>query len=196
MSGGDVSNLVSGFFAKSGKGITVQYYPLEIKFMLNKGDLDEVYVGQSVNVESETGKTLKGEVSFIAAVATASSGIDISSLMGGTGGSGGGIEAVVSVDKPDSGIIIGLDTDISIDVEEKQNAVTVPVESIQYDDSHAYVYVYNEQEGTISKKTVETGIFDGTYYEILSGVKSGEVIVRTPVATMADGDKVIAHNVD
>ena len=196
MSGGDVSNLVSGFFSKSGKGITVQYYPLEIKFMLNKGDLDEVYVGQSVNVESETGETLKGEVSFIAAVATASSGIDISSLMGGTGGSSGGIEAVVSVEKPDSGIIIGLDADISIDVEEKQNCITVPVESIQYDDSHAYVYVYNKDEGTISQKTVETGIFDGTYYEILSGIEAGEVIVRTPVATMADGDKVIAHNVD
>lgn len=196
MSGDDVSSLVSGFFSQGGKGITVQYYPLEIKFMLNKGDLDEVSVGQVVDVKSETGKTIKGEVTFIAAVATASSGIDINSLMGGTGGSGGGIEAIVSVEKPDNGIIIGLDADISIDTEEKRGCITVPVESIQYDDSHAYVFVYDASEGTISRKTVETGIFDGTYYEILSGIKAGEIIVRTPVATMKDGDKVIAHNVD
>lgn len=196
MSGGDASKLVSGFFSQGGEGITVQYYPLEIKFMLNKGDLDQVSVGQVVDVKSETGETIKGEVTFIAAVATSSSAIDINSLMGGSGGASGGIEAIVSVDKPDSGIIIGLDADISIDVEEKQKCITVPVESIQYDDSHAYVYVYDANEGTISRKTVETGIFDGTYYEILSGIKAGEVIVRTPIATMADGDKVIAHNVD
>ncbi len=196
MSGGDVTSLISGFFSKSDAGITVQYYPLEIKFMLNKGDLDQVSVGQIVDVKSETGKTIKGEVSFIAAVATAASSFDINSLMGGSGGASGGIEAIVSVDKPDSGIIIGLDADISIDVEEKKGCITVPVESIQYDDSHAYVYVYDAQEGIINKKTVETGIFDGTYYEVLSGIKAGEVIVRTPVATMADGDKVIAHNVD
>lgn len=196
MSGGDVSSLISGFFSQSTEGITVQYYPLEIRFMLNKGDLDDVHVGQSVNVKSETGETVKGEVTFIAAVATASSSLDISSLMGGSAGASGGIEAIVSVEKPDSGIIIGLDADISIDVEEKQKCITVPVESIQYDDNHAYVYVYNAQEGTISRKTVETGIFDGTYYEILSGIKAGETIIRTPVATMADGDKVIAHNVD
>ncbi|MCQ2470514.1 MAG: biotin/lipoyl-binding protein [Clostridia bacterium] len=196
MSGGDVSSLVSGFFSQGGEGITVQYYPLEIKFMLNKGDLGNVHVGQAVDVMSETGETLRGEVTFIAAVATSGSSFDISSLMGGTGGASGGIEAIVSVDKPDSGIIIGMDADISIDVEEKKGCITVPVESIQYDDSHAYVYTYNAQEGTISRKTVETGIFDGTYYEIVSGVKAGEIIVRTPVATMADGDKVIAHNVD
>lgn len=196
MSGGDVSELISGFFSQSGKGITIQYYPLEINIMLNKNEIDQVYVGQAVNVKSETGETLKGEVTFISAVATASTGIDISSLMGGTGGSSGGIQATISVEKPDGGIIIGFDADISIDVEEKQNCITVPVESIQYDDSHAYVYVYNADEGTISQRVVETGIFDGTYYEIVSGVKAGEVIVRTPVATTADGDKVIAHNVD
>lgn len=196
VSGGDVSKIISGFFSQGSEGITVQYYPLEVKIMLNKGDIGQVYVGQYVKVKSETGKDLMGEVSYISAVATASSGLDISSLVGGTGSSSGGIEAIVSVEKPDNGIIIGLDADISIDVEEKKNCITVPVESIQYDDSHAFVYVYDEKEETISQRTVETGIFDGTYYEIVKGIKKGEIIVRTPVATMADGDKVIAHNVD
>ena len=195
-SGGDVASLVSGLFAADVTGMKVQYYPLEVKFVLNKGDLEKVHLGQKVNVQSGTGATLPGEVTYIAAVATSNAGLDISSLLNPSGGAGGGIEATVSVKQPDSGMIIGLDTDISIDVEEKQNCLTVPVESIQYDDSTAYVFVYDANEGTILRKDVSTGIFDGTYYEITDGISKGDIIIRTPTAQMAEGDKVIAHNVD
>ena len=195
-SGGDVSSLVSGFFATDKVGIRVQYYPLEISFMINKGDMKDISVGKKVSVESETGATLKGEVTFVAAVASTSSGMDINSLLGGAGGSTGGIETVVTVSEPDSGLVIGLDADVSIETEVKTDCVTVPVESITYDDKHAYVFVYDPDEKTIKQTIVETGILDGTYYEILSGVKKDDIIVRTPVATMLDGDKIIAHNVD
>lgn len=195
-SGGDVSSLVSGFFATDKVGIRVQYYPLEISFMINKGDMKDISVGKKVSVESETGATLKGEVTFVAAVASTSSGMDINSLLGGAGGSTGGIETVVTVSEPDSGLVIGLDADVSIETEVKTDCVTVPVESITYDDKHAYVFVYDPVEKIIKQTIVETGILDGTYYEILSGVKKDDIIVRTPVATMLDGDKIIAHNVD
>lgn len=196
-SGSDISKLVSGFFASDIAGMKVQYFPLEVKFMINKGDLEKVKLGQSVNVESASGEILKGEVTYIAAVATASSGLDVASLLGGaSGGASGGIETVVSVKEPDSGLIIGLDADVSIDVDTKQGCLTVPVESIQYDENTAYVFVYDPQEKTLLRKDVTTGIFNGTYYEITSGISEGDIIVRTPTAQMAEGDKVIAHNVD
>ncbi len=195
-SGGNISDIVGGFFSADETGVKVQYYPLEISFMLNKGDLSKVSVGKSVTVKSETGKELHGEVSYIAAVATASSGMDINSLLGTSSGSGSGIEARVTLDEADSGVIIGLDADVSIETEEKSGCLTVPVESIQYDESHAYVFVYDPSKKIINRKMVETGIFDGTYYEITSGISEGDIIVRTPVATMKDEDKIIAHNVD
>lgn len=195
-SGGDVSALINGFFSTENVGMRIQYYPLEISFMINKGDLGSVSVGKKVNVESETGEILEGEVTFVAAVASASAGMDINSLLGGGGGSTGGIETVVTINNPDSGIVIGLDADVSIETEEKHDCVTVPVESITYDDKHAYVFIYDPVEKIIKQTVVETGILDGTYYEIVSGVEKGDIIVRTPVSTMEDSDKVIAHNVD
>ena len=39
-SGSDISKLVSGFFASDIAGMKVQYFPLEVKFMINKGDLE------------------------------------------------------------------------------------------------------------------------------------------------------------
>lgn len=195
-SGGDVSSLVSGLFATDNVGMRVQYYPLEVSFMINKGDLADVSVGKKVKIESETGAALDGEVTFVAAVASASSGMDINALLGGASGSAGGIKTVVTINKPDSGVVIGLDADVSIETEQKQNCVTVPVESITYDDKHAYVFIYDPAEKIIKQTVVETGILDGTYYEILSGVEQGDIIVKTPVSIMLDGDKVIAHNVD
>ncbi len=196
-SGGDISSLVGSIFATDTVGIKVQYYPLEISFMINKADLKNVTVGKKVSVESESGKELEGEVTFVAAVAsTSSSAIDLNSLLGSAGGSTGGIETVVTVNEPDAGLVIGLDADISIETEEKSNCVTVPVESITYDDKNAYVFVYDPQEKIIKQTVVKTGILDGTYYEILSGVKQGDIIVKTPVSTMLDGDKIVAHNVD
>lgn len=194
-SGNSISDIVGGFFSADEIGIKVQYYPLEVSFMLNKGDLSKVSVGKSVSVKSETGKELRGEVSYIAAVATASSSVDINSILGTSSGSSG-IEAKVTLSEADSGIIIGLDADVSIETEEKHGCLTVPVESIQYDEQHAYVFVYDPSKKIINRKMVETGIFDGTYYEILSGINEGDIIVRTPVATMKDEDKIIAHNVD
>lgn len=195
-SGQNIADLISGLLATDVVGIKVQYYPLEISFMINKGDIDKVTVGKKVKVKSETGEILEGEVSYVSAIAEASGSMDFSSLLGSAGGSSSGIAAKVTVEKPDNGVIIGFDTDISIDVEEKQKCLTVPVESIQYDDKNAYVYVYNKEEETITKKTVETGIFDGTYYEIISGISAGDIIVRTPTAAMKDQDRIIAHNVD
>ncbi len=195
-SGGDVSSLISSFFSTEKAGIRVQYYPLEVKFMINKGDLSNVSVGKKVKIESETGAMLDGEVTFVAAVASSSSGVDINSLLGGSAGSTGGIETVVTIDNPDSGIVIGLDADVSIETEKKNDCVTIPVESITYDDKHAYVFVYDPEEKIIKQTVVETGILDGTYYEIISGVEKGDIIVRTPVSIMVDGDKVVAHNVD
>ncbi len=194
-SGNSISDIVGGFFSADEIGIKVQYYPLEVSFMLNKGDLSKVSVGKSVSVKSETGKELRGEVSYIAAVATASSSVDINSILGTSSGSSG-IEAKVTLSEADSGIIIGLDADVSIETEEKHGCLTVPVESIQYYEQHAYVFVYDPSKKIINRKMVETGIFDGTYYEILSGINEGDIIVRTPVATMKDEDKIIAHNVD
>lgn len=196
VSGGDVTQLISGFFSSDETGIKVQYYPLEISFMLKKGDLSKVSLGQKVVVKSSTDKEINGEVSFIAAVATASSGVDLNSLLGTSSGGSGGIEARVTVDEPDGGIIIGLDADVSIATEEKKNCITVPVEAIQYDGDHAYVFVYDKNEKTVSKTPVETGILDGSYYEITSGIKEGDIIIKTPGTTMKDADKVIAHNVD
>ena len=43
-----------------------------------------------------------------------------------------------------------------------------------------YVYVYDEEEGTVTKTAITTGATSDTSYEIKSGLSVGQKIVTTP----------------
>ena len=57
------------------------------------------------------------------------------------------------------------------------------------DTSRTAVFVVNE-DGTISKRAVRTGMDDGKFVEILSGVEIGEIAVTSGAKGLSDGMKV------
>lgn len=69
----------------------------------------------------------------------------------------------------------GMFADISLQTEVAQSSVAVPSEAIMQEGETFYVYVISGE--TAEKRIVETGISDGTYTEILSGVSENEQIV-------------------
>ena len=87
---------------------------------------------------------------------------------------------MVSVDNPDENIIAGFDADVTIAVGDHQNIVTVPIESIVLQKTGTYVYLYNEEDKTVSKTLIETGAVSDSAYEVKSGIKAGDKIVSTP----------------
>lgn len=189
----DVSSILSGFNSKTKSAISVEYYPLEASFIIGQSDLGNISVGQEAVVTTASGNNLKGKVSFISAVAKKSSGLDISSLLdGGSTASTTGVEAKVQIDKPTKDVIIGLDVNISIEVNRSKNAITVPVESIQYDSDKPFVFIVKKEKKKffIYKQNVEVGLFDGSDYEILSGLTTDDEIVKSPTSTMQEGTRI------
>ena len=87
-----------------------------------------------------------------------------------------------------------MDVDLSIKLESAEDALLVPVESIQYSDEGAYVFVYDKKEKRVKKTLVETGLFDGTHYQIVSGCSKGDTIVKAPSQDMKDGQKIYVKN--
>lgn len=49
-----------------------------------------------------------------------------------------------------------------------------------------HVFVYDEEEKTVTKTLIETGASSVSEYEILSGVKVGDRIVLAPQSTFED----------
>ena len=187
----NVADIVNALLGQAQSGITVEYYPFVVDFVLGKADIFKVSLDMPCRVTAADDTVVDGVVTYISPVATQSSGVDISSLIGS--GSANGVDAKVTIDNPTSSVIIGLDVDISIDVDSKNNVLVVPSEAVKNDSTGTYVYIYNPKTKRITFSKVELGISDDTRYEIVSGCNEGDIVITSvPTGTtLADGDKVV-----
>lgn len=185
----DVSKMISSFFGSDKVGIKVLNYPLVADISLSKYDVLDVSVNQEVSVKSANNEIHEGRVSYVGAVATSTgSSLDLNSIMSG-GGSSSTIPAQVTIEDGDKSFIVGTDVDISIITDTQENALVVPVEAIIIDGSDVYVYAYNKDKSTAVKKKVTLGISNDTYYQVLSGVSEGDVLIKN-TSGLEDGAKV------
>lgn len=188
-SGIDVSKMISSFFGSDKVGIKVLNYPLVADISLSKYDVLDVSVNQEVSVKSANNEIHEGRVSYVGAVATSTgNSLDLNSIMTGSGSSNT-IPAQVTIEDGDKSFIVGTDVDISIITDTQENALVVPVEAIIIDGSDVYVYAYNKDKSTAVKKKVTLGISNDTYYQVLSGVSEGDVLIKN-TSGLEDGAKV------
>lgn len=186
-SGGDVTSLLSSFLNTGKAAIKVLYYPLVADISLSKYDVLDVELNQDVIIKTASDKLLDGKVSYVSPVASNSSGLNINSIMGGGSGSSTTIPAQVTINGADRSVIVGVDVNVSIITDTKENATVVPVEAICIENEDVFVYAL--EDGKAVKKTVELGISNDTYYEVLSGVNFNDVLIKN-TSGLKDGVKV------
>ncbi|MDD6728868.1 MAG: biotin/lipoyl-binding protein [Eubacteriales bacterium] len=185
----DVSISPDGTTTAVSSGITLENMnTLAVTVSLGEYDVHKVKVGMPVTVTTAYG-TYDGEVSFIAPTATGGSSSSILDSVGSMAGisglssltdSGAGVECTITIDDPDENIIVGFDADVQIETGSYLGVTVVPVESIQMQKEGSYVYLYNEEDGTVTKTLITTGAISDTAYEVTSGLKPGDKIVATP----------------
>ena len=178
----------------TGTGITLESYEdMIVSVTVGKSDLLKIKVGMEAIVTSLDSE-YEAEVIYVGAAAVDSSNsLDISSitssLMGGAGGANSAL-VKIKIHNPDKKIVIGFDVDIKIKLQTVQNVLKVPVEAVVYNNGNYFVFVFDEKEGTVTKRTVEKGTLDDTSYEIISGLVEGEMVVKSPDPNMEDGTSV------
>ncbi len=181
---GEQSTLVS-------KGIKLENTnKMVVTISLGEYDIHKVKVGMAATISTAYGK-YNGEIATIAPTATGGSSSSIMDSVGSMAGisglssltdSGAGVECTVTVDNPDSNIIVGFDADVQIITGTYNNVTSVPIESISLEKDGKYVYLYNEKENTVTKTAVTTGATSDTAYQVTSGLKVGDKIVATPAS--------------
>lgn len=176
-------------------GITLENLDsMSVKINLGEYDLPKVKIGMPAVVTTAYG-TYEAQVASIAPTATGGSGTSILDSVGSMAGisglssltdTGAGVECVVSVPKADSHIIAGFDANVQINTGEYLGVVTVPTGSIKLEKTGSYVYIYNEEEKTVTRTKIETGSHDDSVYQVKSGVNVGDRIVLAPSTTYED----------
>ena len=99
------------------------------------------------------------------------------------------VEVEVTLDNPDNKIKVGYEADIDITLQETQDSVAVSFEAVQ-EDEDGKKFVYAVEKDKAVKRLIQTGMETDFEIEILDGLKAGDSYVKSPPATLKDGDPV------
>ena len=71
-----------------------------------------------------------------------------------------------------------------------ENVLTIPVDSVYYDNGNPYVYTYDD--GIVHRTDIETGISDSENIQILSGVSAADQVIITWSPELYEGAPAVA----
>ena len=139
---------------------------MTITLSVDESDILSLEVGQevSVTIDSLGEDTYTGELTDIDTVGTSSSGVTT-------------YAATVTLDKVE-GMLEGMSADALITIEGKDNALLVPSDAVHQTSSTSYVYTSYDEENKEFGDMVEvvTGLSNGSYTEITSGLSEGDTV--------------------
>jgi membrane fusion protein (multidrug efflux system)/multidrug efflux system membrane fusion protein len=105
------------------------------------------------------------------------------------------LDAEVQITNPTGELRPGMFGRGSIIVDTHPRAVTVPALAVQVTDGKRFVFVLDGDKAR--RRQVTTGVDEGTWLEVLSGVKEGEEIVTAGIDGLGDGSPVrVVRDVD
>lgn len=99
------------------------------------------------------------------------------------------VEIEVTLDNPDDRIKAGYEADIDITLQEVKDTVAVSFESV-LEDEEGNKYVFIVEKDKAVKRIVQTGLETDFEIQLLDGLKAGDSYIKSPPATLKDGDPV------
>ncbi|AZS51269.1 efflux RND transporter periplasmic adaptor subunit [Entomomonas moraniae] len=163
---------------------------MEIKMQISEGDITKIKPGMEViySILSEPTKTFTGKLDTIDPGLTT---LTAGNYTGTTDSS----TAVyyygnLVVPNPDGTLRIGMTTQNTIVVSNKDNVLIIPTITLNTKNGRSYVYVL-EKNNTVVEKEVTIGLSDSMNTEIISGLKDGENVIS---AQMSNTEIVQSNN--
>ncbi len=150
-----------------GQGLLTLTEPdFTIRLFANPTDRSELAVGQVVQVEIEAGdQDSSGIITQLDDAATISDSGNES------------YEGVVEVDD-DLAAVDGATVRIEVILEERVNAVTVPIAAISLDGTgNEVVQVFDPETNSVTPTQIVTGLQEGSFTEVVSGLDGDELVI-------------------
>ena len=175
-----VSAVPGGPAAKGGELFTVaSNEDVVVEMSITKYDLEKMAEGQTA-VITLAGHEYTGTVTGLSRIAEANAqGTPV-------------VTAQIKIDNPDENIYLGLEATVSVNGQEVTDVLVVPTECVNSGQDGSFCYVVQE-DGTLVRKTVETGLASDDYTEIKSGLEFGDKVVSGGItAGIQEGIRVTA----
>lgn len=163
---------------KTTSGQSIKIYgdnSYELVALVSQQDAVSIREGQKsiITIDGLT-KEYEGQVKFISKVAqTDPSGIEPK------------VEIQVEILNPDESIVFGYEGKANIILDKKDNALIVRNEAVRQEEGKSFVYLVDN--GLAKKVSVETGISDGYFIHIDSGLSENSVVILNPPIDLIEG---------
>lgn len=153
---------------------------MKVEVSLTDSEIQNIAVGQRVEISSDAlpkGQQIEGTVSQISGVATKSANLDESNT-------------TVSVKLSDpKGLRPGATINAIIYYKESKNVLKVPYSAVINENGKYYVFTVGK-DNKVTKKEITVGETDNLYYEVSTGLSSGEKIITVVDETLQNGQKI------
>ena len=148
---------------------------LKVAVTIDENDIKKVAVGQSAVIKSDaTGdEEIAGTLTQLSVTSSGAQAM---------GQSTAGFSAEVTVNSPDSGLLIGLSAQVEIILSEEEGVFSVPYDAVETDeDGQSVVYARSSEDEDWQAVPVTTGM-ETDYYVAISGEGLAEGMqVRVPI---------------
>lgn len=142
----------------------VDYDHLEIVFKADEYDVDALEPGKEAVAEiGALGKVIRGKINDISREGQIVNGVTF-------------FTAVMDIDRDDR-IRIGMSAEVRLLSKKAENVVKLPMDVIVFDEKNLPYVLKIGSKNSIIEEKITTGINDGTYVEVKSGVTAGEEII-------------------
>ncbi len=143
----------------------------KITFYVTQRMLDNMAIGDPVTVV-KSGKEYDAYVTEIDTMVDSSTGLfKVEAYMDNT-----------------EAIAIGSTVKLNVITQKAENAMIIPIDAVYYSGGEAYVYLY--EDGKARTRTVEIGITDTEYAEVLSGLSHDDFVITTWSNNLYEGADV------
>ncbi len=150
---------------------------LRVDVELSKYDIGKVAMGQLADIEI-AGRTYTGKVTQLKRLAVADTSDKAK------------VTVEVTIDQPDESILLGIEADVDIHANEKENVLLIPIEAYYSDDAGDYCYVISN--GVIDKKYITIGLEAEDVVEVQDGLQEGDTVITDAITDDQIGKKAVS----
>ena len=144
-----------------------------VSFAVTEKIIGGLQVGDEIRIE-KNGSEYIGKISEVSTMVDQATGL---------------FNVKASLDNAEA-LATGLSVKLYVISEKADNAVTIPVDAVYYEDGDPKVYIYSYDDNLVHKIDVETGVFDSERMEIKSGLSLEDNVIVTWSNELYEGASV------
>jgi RND family efflux transporter MFP subunit len=156
-------------------------YHLRLDFFVSEDYVKDIRVGNTVSgdVVSMGGKTFSGKITR----ASLKVNLDTRTM-----------ETEIEVANPDLALVPGMYANLALPVEHREHALSIPIQAVPPGQTSS-VYVINSQN-EIEERPVSLGLETPNRFEVISGLKEGELVLMGSRSQFSLGEKIAPKVID